>query len=63
MLGQEHLIFYFIKTFQETIKKVGLHINDAELNEMNGGNIVFMCRTILPDYVRCMEKAITLLIS
>ena len=43
MLGQEHLIFYFIKTFQETIKKVGLHINDAELNEMNGGNIVFMC--------------------
>lgn len=43
MLGQEHLIFYFIKTFQETIKKAGFYLNDAELNEMNGGNIVFMC--------------------
>ena len=45
MLGQEHLIFYFIKTFQEIIKKAGLHLNDAELNEMNGGNIVFICGT------------------
>lgn len=41
MLGQEHLIYYFIKTFKKVCYKSGLYLNDAETNDMNGGNIVF----------------------
>ena len=41
MLGQEHLIYYFINTFSKLIKESGLYINDAYLTDMNGGNITF----------------------
>tara|TARA_B100000242_G_C43052908_1_gene492044 strand:+ start:422 stop:1675 length:1254 start_codon:yes stop_codon:yes gene_type:complete len=43
MLGQEHLIYYFINTFETTLNNAGLNLNDAFKNEMNGGNIVFIC--------------------
>ena len=43
MLGQEHLILYFIKTFEGVLNKAGLYLNDAQKNEMNGGNIIFQC--------------------
>lgn len=43
MLGQEHLIYYFINTFEIVLNKAGLNLNDAFKNEMNGGNIVFIC--------------------
>ena len=42
MLGQEHLIYYFIKTFQMICKESGLFIHDAYLTDMNGGNITFI---------------------
>ena len=42
MLGQEHLIYYFIETFSDLISKSSLHINDAYLTDMNGGNITFI---------------------
>ena len=41
MLGQEHLIYYFIETFSDLISKANLFINDAYLTDMNGGNITF----------------------
>lgn len=41
MLGQEHLIYYFIETFDSLISKANLFINDAYLTDMNGGNITF----------------------
>ena len=41
MLGQEHLIYYFIETFDDLISKANLFINDAYLTDMNGGNITF----------------------
>lgn len=43
MLGQEHLIYYFINTFEMILNNAGLNLNDAFKNEMNGGNIVFIC--------------------
>lgn len=42
MLGQEHLIYYFIETFSKLTSKAGLFINDAYLTDMNGGNITFL---------------------
>ncbi|WP_269606530.1 methyltransferase domain-containing protein [Prochlorococcus marinus] len=42
MLGQEHLIYYFIKTFEIICRESGLFIHDAYLTEMNGGNITFV---------------------
>ena len=42
MLGQEHLVYYFIKTFQIVSKQAGLHPVDAYKTEMNGGNITFI---------------------
>tara|TARA_B100001248_G_scaffold248940_1_gene221679 strand:- start:26576 stop:27838 length:1263 start_codon:yes stop_codon:yes gene_type:complete len=41
MLGQEHLIYYFIETFSNLVSSAGLNINDAYLTDMNGGNITF----------------------
>ena len=41
MLGQEHLIYYFIETFDDLISQADLFINDAYLTDMNGGNITF----------------------
>jgi len=41
MLGQEHLIYYFIETFSDLISQSSLYINDAYLTDMNGGNITF----------------------
>ncbi|MDB9985994.1 class I SAM-dependent methyltransferase [Pelagibacterales bacterium] len=41
MLGQEHLIYYFIQTFSNLVGSAGLNINDAYLTDMNGGNITF----------------------
>jgi len=41
MLGQEHLIYYFIETFADLISKANLFVNDAYLTDMNGGNITF----------------------
>lgn len=41
MLGQEHLIYYFIETFSNLIGRADLNINDAYLTDMNGGNITF----------------------
>jgi SAM-dependent methyltransferase len=41
MLGQEHLIYYFIKTFSNLVDSAGLNVNDAYLTDMNGGNITF----------------------
>jgi 2-polyprenyl-3-methyl-5-hydroxy-6-metoxy-1,4-benzoquinol methylase len=41
MLGQEHLIYYFIKTFSTLCSQAGLYLNDAYLTDMNGGNITF----------------------
>ena len=41
MLGQEHLIYYFIETFSDLISQANLFINDAYLTDMNGGNITF----------------------
>jgi len=41
MLGQEHLIYYFIKTFSSLVADAGLSVNDAYLTDMNGGNITF----------------------
>ena len=41
MLGQEHLIYYFIETFASLISQANLFINDAYLTDMNGGNITF----------------------
>jgi 2-polyprenyl-3-methyl-5-hydroxy-6-metoxy-1,4-benzoquinol methylase len=42
MLGQEHLIYYFIKTFSSIVVDAGLSVNDAYLTDMNGGNITFI---------------------
>jgi 2-polyprenyl-3-methyl-5-hydroxy-6-metoxy-1,4-benzoquinol methylase len=42
MLGQEHLIYYFIDTFSKLINKTSLNVNDAYLTDMNGGNITFL---------------------
>ena len=53
MLGQEHLIYYFIHTFAGLVGSVGLHINDAYLTDMNGGNITFTisrCTTVTDRY-------------
>jgi len=41
MLGQEHLIYYFIETFSNLVNSAGLNVNDAYLTDMNGGNITF----------------------
>jgi SAM-dependent methyltransferase len=41
MLGQEHLIYYFIETFSDLVSKANLFVNDAYLTDMNGGNITF----------------------
>lgn len=45
MLGQEHLIYYFISTMDSVCQKAGLFINDAYLTDMNGGNITFTIST------------------
>tara|TARA_B100000965_G_scaffold373944_1_gene364825 strand:+ start:83 stop:1405 length:1323 start_codon:yes stop_codon:yes gene_type:complete len=42
MLGQEHLIYYFIETFDIICKKSGVFLHDAYLTDMNGGNITFI---------------------
>ena len=42
MLGQEHLIYYFIRTFEIISQKSGLFLHDAYLTDMNGGNITFI---------------------
>ncbi len=42
MLGQEHLIYYFIETFEKICIKSGLFLHDSYLTEMNGGNITFI---------------------
>lgn len=42
MLGQEHLIYYFIKTFSNLVADANLSVNDAYLTDMNGGNITFI---------------------
>lgn len=42
MLGQEHLVYYFIQTFQSVSTPAGLHITDAYKTDMNGGNITFI---------------------
>ena len=41
MLGQDHLIYYFIETFADLISQANLFVNDAYLTDMNGGNITF----------------------
>ena len=48
MLGQEHLIYYFIKTFEKICRESGLFIHDAYLTEMNGGNITFIITSLRP---------------
>ena len=45
MLGQEHLVYYFISTMESVCQKAGLFINDAYLTDMNGGNITFKIST------------------
>lgn len=55
MLGQEHLIYYFIKTFKTVCLKAGLYLNDAETNDMNGGNIVFYVSGQMGDTQRLKE--------
>lgn len=55
MLGQEHLIYYFIKTFKKVCSKAGLYLNDAETNDMNGGNIVFYVSRQLGETQRLKE--------
>ncbi len=42
MLGQEHLVYYFIKTFEIICQKADLFLHHAYLTEMNGGNITFI---------------------
>ena len=42
MLGQEHLIYYFIDTFLGLVNQTDLFVNDAYLTDMNGGNITFV---------------------
>tara|TARA_Y100001968_G_C19374815_1_gene727052 strand:- start:382 stop:1413 length:1032 start_codon:yes stop_codon:yes gene_type:complete len=42
MLGQEHLIYYFIQTFDKICLKSGLYLHHAYLTDMNGGNITFI---------------------
>ena len=42
MLGQEHLIYYFIKTFESICSKSKMFLHDAYLTDMNGGNITFI---------------------
>jgi len=42
MLGQEHLIYYFIKTFEILCEKSKVFLHDAYLTDMNGGNITFI---------------------
>jgi SAM-dependent methyltransferase len=41
MLGQEHLIYYFIKTFEILVQESDLFLYDAYESDMNGGNITF----------------------
>jgi len=43
MLGQEHLIYYSIDTFKKICESSGLYLNDFYINDMNGGNIIFIC--------------------
>ena len=43
MLGQEHLIYYFLSTFQALLKDTNLFLNHAATNEMNGGNVMLFC--------------------
>jgi len=43
MLGQEHLVYYFISTFEKLIEETNLFLNHASTNEMNGGNIILFC--------------------
>jgi len=45
MLGHEHLIYYFISTFEGLLQNSTLNLNHAVTNEMNGGNIVFFLST------------------
>lgn len=43
MLGQEHLVYYFLSTFQTLLKDTNLYLNHAATNEMNGGNVILFC--------------------
>jgi SAM-dependent methyltransferase len=42
MLGQEHLIYYSIASFEKILDQTDMFLNDAYLTEMNGGNITFI---------------------
>ncbi|NBQ80329.1 MAG: methyltransferase domain-containing protein [Betaproteobacteria bacterium] len=56
MLGQEHLIYYFISTFQKVLDKTNLNLYDAYLTDMNGGNIAFLIsKKELPRSLRLIE--------
>ena len=43
MLGQEHLVYYFLSTFQNLLKETNLFLNHAATNDMNGGNVMLFC--------------------
>lgn len=43
MISHEHLSFYSLKAFLYCCSKAKLNIIDVKQNEMNGGNIVFLC--------------------
>lgn len=59
MLGQEHLVYYFIKTFMIVAERAGLLVNDAYLTEMNGGNITFLLSANQPKKTQRLENLIT----
>ena len=42
MLGQEHLIYYSITSFEKLLDQTDMFLNDAYLTDMNGGNITFI---------------------
>ena len=46
MLGQEHLVYYFLSTFNTLLKDTNLFLNHAATNEMNGGNVMLFCSKI-----------------
>lgn len=44
MISHEHLSFYSLRSFIHCCNKAGLQVVDVIKNNMNGGNVVFICK-------------------
>jgi hypothetical protein len=43
MISHEHVAYYTLRTFEHLVNMHGLYVNDANLNDINGGSIRIFC--------------------